>query len=94
MLRPGSVSRLALRRLPLTLRHGLLASTVKTTPSLLNRLSSPARNYAQKPPGGAPGDAGGFPGFNMFGQAQEKGDALKQYVRMHVSSIFWIFVLR
>lgn len=92
MLRPGSVSRLTLRRSSLTLRHGLLPSTVKT-PSLLNRLSSPARNYAQKPPGGAPGGAGGFPGFNMFGKAQEKGDALKQYVRMHVSTIFWIFVL-
>jgi hypothetical protein len=33
-----------------------------------------------------PGGAGGFPGFNMFGSPQEKGDALKQYVsrRMRV----------
>jgi ATP-dependent Clp protease ATP-binding subunit ClpB len=45
------------------------------------------RHYAQKPPGGIPGGAGGFPGFNMFGQQQEKGDALKQYVSMTIFTI-------
>jgi hypothetical protein len=37
------------------------------------------RGYAQYPPGSG---KGGMPGFNMFGQQLEKGDALKQYVSM------------
>lgn len=48
---------------------------------LVNQISiAPVRHYAQKPPGGMSGGPGGFPGFNMFGQQHEKGDALKQFV--------------
>jgi hypothetical protein len=36
------------------------------------------RHYANPPGGGIPG--GGFPGFSL-GQQQQKGDALKEYVR-------------
>jgi hypothetical protein len=80
MLSTRHMSKLALRRAPLSLRHRP-AAVVRAAPSLLNRLSTtPVRTYAQKSPGGLPGGAGGFPGLNMFGQQQEKGDALKQYV--------------
>lgn len=40
-----------------------------------------ARGYATPPPPG--GGQGG--GFNMFGQQQQKGEALKEYVRHLVS---------
>jgi len=80
MLSTGPIAKLVLRRAPLSLRHSS-ATVIRATPSLLNRLSTThVRHYAQKPPGGTSGGPGGFPGLNMFGQPQEKGDALKQYV--------------
>ena len=81
MLSARPLSKLVLRRAPLSLRHSAITIAC---PSLLNQISvTPVRHYAQKPPGGSPGGVGGFPGFNMFGQQQEKGDALKQYVSTH-----------
>lgn len=92
MLSTGPISKLVLRRSPLSLRHSPV-TVARATPSLLNRLStSHVRLYAQKPPGGIPGGPGGFPGFNMFGQQQEKGDALKQYVSTLACAIMrWSF---
>ena len=39
-----------------------------------------ARHYANAPGGGGGMPGGGFPGFSL-GQQQQKGDALKDYVR-------------
>lgn len=77
------IYKLALRRAPLTLHHGA-KNVVRSLPAAIQLAPiASVRHYSQKPPGGpgGPGGQGGFPGFNMFGQQQEKGDALKQYVR-------------
>lgn len=80
MLTARTVPRLVLRW-PLTVHQGWATFGVRQSPRLLSQvLIAPVRHYAQKPPGGMPGGPGGFPGLNMFGQQQEKGEALKQYV--------------
>lgn len=56
-----------------------LVLTTSNLPLVRSNLGS-LRHYAQ-PPGGS-GQGGGFPGFSMGGQHQ-KGDALKEYVRIH-----------
>ena len=85
MLTARPISKLVLRRAPLTLRHGA-TNVLRAAPTAMQRLPLlSARNYSQKPPGGTPGGPGGFPGFNMFGQQQEKGDALKQYVSVQAA---------
>lgn len=50
-------------------------------------LSLQVRGYAQGPPGGGEGigGKGGFPGFSL-GPQHQKGEALKEYVRLTVQS--------
>lgn len=56
----------------------LVSHQVPTAPRLLLVVS---RGYAKQPPSNG-GQNGGFPGFPMFGQQHQKGDALKEYVRL------------
>lgn len=85
MLRSRPIYKLALRRAPLSLRHGAKA-VIRAGPSTIQpSMLGCVYHYSQKPPGGMPGGAGGFPSFNMFGQQQEKGDALKQYVSQYLT---------
>ena len=94
MLTVRNTAQLALRRSPPTFQGQGLTAVFRAGPWLSNRLPIlPVRRYAQMPPGGASKGAGGFPGFNMFGQPQEKGDALKQFVSALRCEKFEFFML-
>ena len=80
-----NIPRLTARTTP-----GRVASALPSTVRLAPRFSRTApnfhgfpaisvRHYAQGPPGGGQGGMGGFPGFKMG--PQQKGEALKEYVR-------------
>lgn len=71
------VAQVYARPSPSLLRRSLLPTVHAFLPvSRPTKLLS--RGYAQQPPNG--GQSGGFPGFPMFGQQRQKGEALKEYV--------------
>ena len=81
------LSRQTISRLPLRLRNGLavLAATTRLSPRTLLQAGHEraprrpdVRGYASQPP---PGGMGGIPNF-LFQQPRQKGETLKEYVRL------------